>query len=298
MSTAERVLVLWRHPVVALAVIPVAVAGVLQPLWMAVSAFRSAGPRTAATRLDASPPSAARDDCADHGKLLFLRSRAAGAFVLRRLPVSALFAFSCWDVRARAAGGRLRRLERVAMVVIGANMVLHAGLPIDRFLAQSLYVDRSLVAAAIADRNDRYLGDRRDTARGQQDREPRPIDPVDDAEAYRCRDGDRRSADHPARWTPVAGRISSFELTVTEPQPRRCLARHPLRDRLHGRRRRHRRSTRGRHQADPSAGRDPEPGRTSPTVGFRKAPTAATITIVGAEKVIPRRQSSRLSTTW
>jgi hypothetical protein len=50
MSTAERLLVFWRHPVVALAVIPVAIAGVLQPLWMAVSALRPAGPGTPATK--------------------------------------------------------------------------------------------------------------------------------------------------------------------------------------------------------------------------------------------------------
>ena len=215
MSTAERLLVLWRHPVVALAVIPVAIAGVLQPLWMAVSAFRAAGPRTAATQ-----------DWTRVRLLLLativlitgsyyfsVRGPQAHSFYVV-FPVSALFAFTCWDVRARAIGGRLHRLERVAMVVIGANMVLHAGLAIDRLERQSLYVDRSLVSAAIADRNDRYLGDRRETARGQQDREPRPADQVSDAEAYRSATAAGDLQITRAQWTPVADRISSFEVAV------------------------------------------------------------------------------------
>ena len=94
-------------------------------------------------------------------------------------------------------------------------MVLHAGLAIDRLPRQSLYVDRSLVAAAIADRNDRYLGDRRDTAHAQQDREPRAgRSGRRDIDAYRSATATGDLQITAARWTPVASRISSFEVTV------------------------------------------------------------------------------------
>ena len=44
LSTAERVLALLRQPLLFAAVVPVAVAGVAHPLWMAVSAFRKSVP--------------------------------------------------------------------------------------------------------------------------------------------------------------------------------------------------------------------------------------------------------------
>ena len=215
MSTAERLLVLLRHPLVAVAVIPVAIAGVLHPIWMAVSAFRRAPPEA----------SAARDWT--RVRLLVLatvvlitgsyyfsvRGPQAHSFYVA-FPIAALFAFTCWDVRARATGGRLPGLERVATVVIAANMVLHAGLAIDRLHRQSLNVDRNLVAAAITDRNDRYLGDRRETAQGQSGREPRPSDPVTDVEAYRSATATGDLQITTAQWTPVADRISSFEITI------------------------------------------------------------------------------------
>jgi hypothetical protein len=215
MSTAERLLVLWRHPVVALAAIPVAIAGVLHPLWMAVSAFRPSGPTAPMTQdwLQVRLLTLATVVLITASYYFSVRGPQAHSFYLV-FPVSALFAFTCWDVRARVAGGRLFRLERVAIVVIVANMVLHAGLAIDRLDRQSLYVDRSLVAAAIADRNDRYLGDRRDTAHGQLNRDPRPSDPVTDIDAYRAAtpSGDLQITS--ARWTPVMDRISSFEVTI------------------------------------------------------------------------------------
>lgn len=214
MSTAERLLVFSRHPVVAVMAVPVAIAGVLHPLWMAASAFRRS----------ASNGTAAADWMAV--RLLMLttvvlitvsyyfsvRGPQAHSFYVV-FPVSALFAFTCWDARLRAAG-TMRTLERAAVVVIVANIVLHAGLAIDRLHRQSLYVDRSLVAAAIADRNDRYLGDRRATAHGQANRDPRPSDPVTDVEAYRAATATDDLQITASGWTPLADRISSFEITV------------------------------------------------------------------------------------
>jgi hypothetical protein len=215
MSTAERLLVLWRHPVVALTVIPVVMAGLLQPLWMAISAFRSSGPGTPATQdwMRVRLLMLATVVLIT-GSLLLFRARAAGALVLRRLSRLGVVCLHMLGRRARVEGGRLLRLERVAMVALVANMVLHAGLAIDRLHRQSLYVDRGLVVAAIADRNDRYLGDRRDTAHGQSGREPRPADRVTDIEAYRSATATGDLQITAARWTPRVNRISSFELTI------------------------------------------------------------------------------------
>lgn len=92
---------------------------------------------------------------------------------------------------------------------------MHAGLAIDRALRQSLYLDRPLVQAAISNRNDRFLGERRDSLLETQDRRARPNDPVADAAAY-----DRASANDDlmldsAAWAPVvSGRVSRFTVAV------------------------------------------------------------------------------------
>jgi hypothetical protein len=98
--------------------------------------------------------------------------------------------------------------------VIACGLVTHAGLAIDRWTRQALYVDRPLVAAAIAERNDRYLGDRRDTADAVEDHRPRPGDGVGDPDAYMA----ARATDDlqivQSRWLPVAGLASRFSATV------------------------------------------------------------------------------------
>jgi len=215
MSTAERLLLFLRHPVVAVVVIPVAIAAVLHPLWMAISAFRPSGPGNPAAQdwMRVRLLVLATIVLITGSYYFSVRGPQAHSFYIA-FPVSALFAFTCWDVRARAAGGRFPHLERVAAVVIAANMVLHAGLAIDRLHRQSLYVDRGLAAAAIKDRNDRYLGDRRDTAHGQSGREPRPADRVTDIDAYRSATATGDLQITTAQWTPRVDRISSFELRI------------------------------------------------------------------------------------
>ncbi len=160
MSTAERVFFLLRRPLVVVAIVPVVLAGVVHPLWMAVSACRQS-------------PSAADDWTrvrwllAGTIVLIFasyfysVRGPQAHAFYLG-FPVAALFAFTCWEVRGC---GRSRLMSRIAAVVLVCNAIVHTGLAWDRWQRQSLYVDRALVAAAIDDRDGRYLGERRGTAR-------------------------------------------------------------------------------------------------------------------------------------
>ena len=84
-------------------------------------------------------------------------------------------------------------MERMAMVVIACNVLLHAGLGLDRLHRLSLYVDRPLVQAAIDDRNDRYLGERRGL--GQE------IQATDDLRLVR------------SEWRPWGG-LSRFDVTI------------------------------------------------------------------------------------
>jgi hypothetical protein len=211
-STAERALVFWRHPLIVPFAMVVAIAGVLQPLWMALTAFRR-------TTGDAGDWRRVRVLVAATIVLVYvsyffsIRGPQAHSFYVM-FPVAALFAFSCWQVAA-TAGGRSRRWERVAAGVIASAVIMHAGLAVDRWSRQSLYVDRALVAAAIDRPNDRFLGDRRDTLIETQDRRPRPVDRVQDVDAFLA----ARPTDDlqivSAAWTPVAGRFSSFAVTVT-----------------------------------------------------------------------------------
>lgn len=213
LSTAERVLVLLRQPWVVPFALIVAIAGVLQPLWMAITAFRRARQETADwTRVRVLTGASV---LLVHASYFFsVRGPQAHSFYVM-FPLAALFAVSCWQLCARAAGAQMRRWEWVAGAVLASGVVMHAGLAIDRWPRQSLHVDRALVTAAIDQRNDRYLGDRRDTVAEPQDHRPRSSDGVEDEAAYLV----ARPADDlhviDATWTPAAGRISSFALTVT-----------------------------------------------------------------------------------
>jgi hypothetical protein len=112
-------------------------------------------------------------------------------------PVVALFAAMCWQVRAAARGGRMRAFERLAGLTLLSSIVMHAGIAIDRLPRESLYVDRDLVVAAIKDRNDRYLGERRYSEAS------RPAEPAGDLEVVR------------AGWSAaLGGRFSAFSPAI------------------------------------------------------------------------------------
>jgi hypothetical protein len=212
LTRAERVLVLWRQPWVVPFVLVVAVAGIVQPLWMVFTAFRH-------TADDATEWLQVRMITGATILLVYgsffwsVRSPQAHSFYVV-FPVAALFAASCWQVCTTASGAKWRRWERVAAGVIACGIVTHVGLAIDRWTRVSLYADRPLVAAAISDRNDRYLGDRRDTIDAIQDHRPRPEDRVSDPDAYMA----ARPTDDlqivRQTWAPVAGQASRFAVTI------------------------------------------------------------------------------------
>ncbi len=213
LTRADRLLVFWRQPWLVPVALVVLAAGIVQPLWMAFTAFRRA-------RGDAGDWRRVRILTGGTVVLVYLsyflsvRGPQAHAFYVV-FPVAVVFAASCWQLCAQAAGLRWRRWDRVAAGVLACGVITHAGLALDRWPRQSLYVDRPLVAAAIADRNDRYLGDRRDTLDALEDHRPRALDPVEDPDAYLAAQpiADLRIAR--ADWTPVAGLVSKFSVAIT-----------------------------------------------------------------------------------
>jgi len=168
LTTAERILFLGRQPWLLPFVLFVTVIGFVQPVLMAVGWFRRGhadGQWDNVRRLAAS-------------SVLWIavafmfsaRRPYAHAFYVM-FPVAFVYAAWWW---ARSASPHWYRVAAASFVAGG---LMHAGLAIDRAGRLSLYADRPLVQAALTERNDRFLGDRR-TAPGRQD-PPRPLDPVD-----------------------------------------------------------------------------------------------------------------------
>ena len=200
LTTAERALVFWREPWLVPFGLFVTVVGWLHPLWVMVSAVRPFRGGATAAR-DVREWRAVRWLFALSVLLVWLsffgsmRFPQAHSFYLM-FPVAVLFAFSAWNVRAAARGGRLPGLERVAGAAIVAAVVLHFGLAIDRWSRLSLYADRDLMAAAITERNYRFLGERLGAG------EVVMSVPMPDLDVVR------------ADWKPALNRFSSFDITI------------------------------------------------------------------------------------
>jgi len=220
-DTAERAMFLWRQPWVVPFALVATVAGIAQPVVMAAVWFKRS---TGGTAWTSARWLAAGTVLLVYASFFFsLRGPQAHSFYVV-LPVSLVYAAHCWQKLASAgpaSGGRWRLrvpaawVERVVAIVLVSGVLMHTGLAIDRAPRQSLYLDRALVQAAITSRNDRFLGERRDSLLEKQDRRARPIDPVEDAIAYeRASAGDDLelvSAD----WSPaVFGRVSRFNVSV------------------------------------------------------------------------------------
>ena len=199
LSTSERAVVLWHQPWMIPFVIVIAVAGLAQPIWMIVTALRRrSGPGAGEWRYLRLLMLAAI--VLVYGSYFFsVRGQQAHSFYAL-LPLAVVFAATSWQVRAESHGGPMRGLERLAAAAIVSSILVHAGLAIHRWPRLSLYANRALVAAAIADRNDRYLGDRRGTTVAL-DGDQRP-DPVAGLEVVR------------SEWMPIVGRFSSFAVTI------------------------------------------------------------------------------------
>jgi len=215
LTTAERLLFLWRQPWVAPSALLVTLIGIVQPVGMALAWFRRV-PGSAEWR---------RVKWLTTATVVWIyisfffsvRGPLAHAFYVV-FPVAAMYTCYCWRMFAGApgpGGTRFRAWERMAAGALAAGVLMHAGVAIDRAPRKSLYVDRGLVQTAISARNDRYLGDRRDSLQQTQDRRPRAFDSVRDVDAYLRADpvADLDVVD--TSWSPVGGgRISRFIVSL------------------------------------------------------------------------------------
>jgi hypothetical protein len=209
LSTADRLLFLFRQIWVVPFAALVVVVGLLQPIAMAATWFRH--------RQSSRPWLVARRLAAATVVWVFLsffasvRGPLAHAFYIV-FPLAALYAVECWRVWTTTPRPQL---ERLAMATLVAGVLLHAALAIDRWPRQSLYRNRALVQTAITTRNDRLLGDRRDSIHETQDRRPRPSDPVPDADAYLTADPRSDLAAETSWSARLANQVSCFRLSLT-----------------------------------------------------------------------------------
>lgn len=211
-STAERLLLVAGMPWLVPVVIVVAAAGIWQPLWMAVSFFRRG-------RADREDWARVRILLGATIALVYfdyfwsVREPQAHAFYVV-FPVSALFAATCWQLWTRDKQSRRRRWERAAAVVLVCGVLMHVGLAIDRWPRESLYANRAVAAAAIDQKNDRLIGDRRARMMEQDDYRPRPQDGVADPDAFLAAQPERDLQLSAVTWRRGMFDISVFDLTI------------------------------------------------------------------------------------
>jgi hypothetical protein len=210
LSTADRLLFLWRQPWSVPFTLLVTLVGLVQPLVMAVAWF---------TRGDGSPMWRQARWLTGvtliwiYGTFFWsVRGPLAHAYLIV-FPVAAFYGVACW--RALVVGRpRARFCTRLAAATLAAGVLMHLALVQDRFTEQSLYRNRALVQAAIDQRNDRFLGDRRSSREDVTDPRPRPSDGVD-PDAYMAADPVADLDVFVQHWTPLLGaRVSQFALRV------------------------------------------------------------------------------------
>jgi hypothetical protein len=208
LTTADRLLFLsrqlWVLPFAALVI----VVGILQPIAMAITWFRHR--QASRAWIIARRQAAATVAWVFVSYFFSVREPLAHAFYLV-FPLAALYAFECWRIWTRV---RRPMLERLAVLTLVAAVLLHVALAIHRVPRQSLYLDRDLVQAAITTKNDRLLGDRRDSVHEMQDRRPRRSDPVPDPDAY-LRANPREDLAVETTWSArLANQVSCFDVVL------------------------------------------------------------------------------------
>jgi hypothetical protein len=204
LDTAQRALFLARHAWLVVPALFLQTVGLLQPVVLFVTGWRKqpACPDWTAVRLTA----VASVGWVYVSFSFSIREPLAHAFYVT-LPVATLYAMYCWNLYARRAW--FRRFAALALVV---NVVFHAGFALGKAPERSLYLDRGLVQQAIDRRDDRLLGNRR-AATGAI-RAVEPADPALPAAWHEARPlADLRVVQ--SRWsTAVFGRVSAFDVTI------------------------------------------------------------------------------------
>ena len=203
LDRADRLLFLRREPWVVPFALILLVAGLVQPVLMAVLWFRRGD--HAWTRIKWLSLSTV---LWIYGSFFFsVRGPLAHAFYVV-FPIAALYAFYGWRWLAGL------RLWQIARAVLVSSVILHLGVIVWQLPRRSLYRDRALAQAAIDARNDRFLGDRRDSLVEQVDHHARPIDGVDPDAYESARPLDDLNLVR-ADWSPlIRGRVSRFAVTI------------------------------------------------------------------------------------
>ena len=211
LSTAERLLFLWRQPWVLPMLAFVTLLGFIQPVLMAIAWFRR-GDRSRLWQ-QAKWLTAFTILWIYASFFLSIRGPLAHAFYLV-LPVSALYAVACWQTWV-VPHPRADWFNRLAAVALVSGVLMHLALAIDRLPRQSLYTNRSLVTAAIQLRNDRFLGDRRSSREEPVDVRPRPIDGIENPDAFLAANPADDLQIDTISWSPLlGGRVSRFTMQI------------------------------------------------------------------------------------
>jgi hypothetical protein len=152
-NTAERLAFLRENLWFAPFAVFLGVTGLLQPAAMIVLWFRKTGAREDWPQVKWLALSTVLLLCA---LFLFSAKLPASHTFYVTFPVAALYGFYCWDALLNS-----RRRRAFALVFLICGIVFHAGLAAHNFSRVSLYTDRRVPAAAIAEKNPAMLGERR-----------------------------------------------------------------------------------------------------------------------------------------
>jgi hypothetical protein len=204
-DNAKRLMVLVDHPWIAPLAVIVLVAGLVQPVWMLVSAFRREARPSRSTDWLALRVLVAFTVLLIYASYWFVKEEPQAHAFFVVAPVAFIFAASCWTLIDSP------RWRRVAAVVLAVNVAFHAGLAWIQGPEQSLYTNRHVIAAAITDKQPEIFGHRRPYA---NDAGPRAIsDPSrpHDVKDLRVVESSPRTA---------TGGIAVWTVTVTNDNPR------------------------------------------------------------------------------
>jgi hypothetical protein len=152
LDTARRLQFLLAHAWLIPFAAIVFVAGLAQPLWMALSWFRTRSPHAEWSALKWLVVSAVLITYFSYW--FVIEPPQAHAFY-SLAPVGFIYAFYCWTFIDS------RRWRTVAAIVLGSSIVYHAGMIAGRAPERSLYKNREVVAAAVLRKNPDLLAHRR-----------------------------------------------------------------------------------------------------------------------------------------
>ena len=156
LDTARRLQFLLAHPWLIPFTAVVFVAGIVQPVWMAASWFRT---RSARAEWSALKWLVVGTVLVVYFAYWFvIEPPQAHSFYLLA-PLAFMYAFYCWSFVDS------RRWRTVAAVVLACSLVYHAGVVIGRAPERSLYRNREVAAAAVLHKMPDVLGHRRGDAK-------------------------------------------------------------------------------------------------------------------------------------